>query len=76
MIKLYQFEYCPYCANVRAVLRQLGLKYQAIEVDPRHKPQVVMEENGGLVPVLDDHGKIVVESTVIIEYLKRKYGKK
>ncbi len=73
MIKLYQFEYCPFCERVRNKLDELGLEYEKIEVDPANKPELVIKANHGVVPVLDDNGKIVVESADIVEYLDQKY---
>ena len=75
MIKLYQFTECPYCEKVRQKLAQLGLKYEKIEVDYVDKPEIVIKHNQGRVPVLDDSGEIIVESSIIVEYLESKYGK-
>ncbi len=74
MIKLYQYEMCPYCAKVRKKLAELHLEYDKVEVDPTNKPDIVKEANNGIVPVLDDDGNIVVESDVIVDYLQNKYG--
>ena len=73
MIKLYQFETCPYCEKVRRKLAQLGLEYEKIEVDPANKPAPVLE-TGGTVPVIDDDGMIMNESDDIVAYLEETYG--
>jgi glutathione S-transferase len=73
MIKLYQFENCPYCETVRRKLAQLNLSYEKIEVDRANKPKIVLDL-GGLVPVIDDDGMIMNESEDIIKYLQEKYG--
>ena len=75
MLKLYQFEYCPYCAKVRKKLDELGLKYEKIEVDPKNKPKIVIEL-GGTVPVIDDNGRIMNESDDIVAYLEKNYARK
>lgn len=75
MIKLYQFENCPFCEKVRRKLAELNIEYEKVEVDPANKPQVV-RELGGTVPVIDDNGHIMNESGDIVEYLEEKYGKK
>lgn len=73
MLKLYQYETCPYCRKVRSKLDKLRLPYQKIEVDPIFKPEIVMKANNGEVPVLEDNGKIIVDSDEIIDYLESKY---
>lgn len=75
MIKLYQYEMCPYCDKVRRKLDDLNIKYEKIEVDPMNKPEPVTS-TGGTVPVIDDNGMIMKESSDIIKYLEDSYGKK
>lgn len=74
MIKLYQYETCPYCEKVRRKLAELGIEYEKIEVDYINKPDVVIN-TGGTVPVIDDDGMIMNESDDIVRYLEEKYGK-
>ena len=74
MLKLYQFEDCPFCAKVRSKLEELGVKYEKIEVDRANKPKVVLDL-GGTVPVIDDAGMVMNDSDEIIKYLEEKYGK-
>lgn len=78
MIKLYQFEDCPYCEKVRQCLKSLNLDYEKVEVpyEREKRQQIVIEKNNGKVPVLDDNGKIIVESNIIVQYLNEKYGTK
>ena len=73
MITLYQYEECPFCAKVRAKLDQLKLEYTKINVDPANKPEVVLSV-GHTVPVIDDDGMVMNESSKIIDYLEQKYG--
>lgn len=73
MIKLYQYTDCHYCERVRRKLAELGLEYQKIEVHPADKPEAVLS-TGGTVPVIDDNGMIMSESSEIIDYLDEKYG--
>jgi len=75
MIKLYQFTNCPYCEKVRQKLAELNIEYEKIEVDRANKPEVV-KNLGGLVPVIDDNGMIMNESSDIVKYLEEKYGNK
>lgn len=73
MIKLYQYEDCPYCEKVRRKLAELNLEYEKIEVDPMNKPDVV-KELGSTVPVIDDGGMVMNESDDIVAYLEETYG--
>ena len=72
MIKLYQYEMCPYCDKVRKKMEELGVKYERVEVDPMNKPEAVVN-TGGTVPVIDDEGMVMNESADIITYLDKKY---
>lgn len=73
MIKLYQYELCPYCEKVRRKLDEMGIEYEKIEVNPANKPKEVTS-TGGTVPVIDDNGMVMNESADIINYLEKTYG--
>lgn len=75
MIKLYQFATCPYCEKVRQKLAELNIEYEKVEVDPTNKPDIV-KNLGGTVPVIDDNGMVMRESSDIVKYLEEKYGAK
>lgn len=74
MIKLYQFETCPFCEKVRRKLEELEIEYEKVEVDPANKPEIV-QNLGGYVPVIEDGETIMNESDNIVAYLEEKYGK-
>ncbi|MGL5830957.1 MAG: glutathione S-transferase N-terminal domain-containing protein [Candidatus Altimarinota bacterium] len=74
MIKLYQYADCHYCERVRRKFTELGLEYEKIEVNPFDKPFAVTS-TGGHVPVIDDNGLVMSDSSDIIKYLEEKYGK-
>ncbi|MFA5829008.1 MAG: glutathione S-transferase N-terminal domain-containing protein [Candidatus Gracilibacteria bacterium] len=73
MIKLYQYTECPFCEKVRQKLAELKLDYEKVNIDPANKPEVVIKL-GGTVPVIDDNGTIMNESSEIVKYLAEKYG--
>ncbi|AGB42223.1 glutathione S-transferase [Halobacteroides halobius DSM 5150] len=77
MIKLYQFQACPYCAKVRRKLDQLGLEYEKIEVSKDKSKRTTIKELSGQikVPVIQDSdGTVVNDSSEIITYLEKHYG--
>lgn len=79
MMQLYQYEVCPYCCKVKAVLDFKKIPYEKIEVNPMtHEelspfPRAVDHDK---VPVLVDGNQVVVESNEIIRYLDKKYPDK
>ena len=73
MIKIYQFETCPFCKKVKDFMDKNNIEYEKVEVDRDNKPEIVLS-TGGTVPVIDDDGVIVPDSSKIIEYLKKKYN--
>ncbi len=77
MIKLYQFESCPYCRMVREKLSELQITYININV-PRDKSQrqEVQEVSGQrAVPVLVDGDTVLDDEEKILPYLDQKYAK-
>ncbi len=72
-MKLYDAARCPFCARVRLVLAEKGLEWETVEIDLSDRPAWLYELNpAGKVPVLD-HGFILPESSVIMEFLDDRY---
>ena len=79
MIKLYQYEVCPYCCKVKAVLDYKKIPYEKIEVNPMTHEELEGVEGAveyDKVPVLVDGDKVVFESNDIIKYLDDTYPDK
>ena len=77
MIKLYQYEACPFCWKVRAFLQYKGLSYEKIEVHPLNKKEIAFSEDYRKVPILiGEDGEQVNDSSSIIRYLDEKYPEK
>lgn len=79
MLKLYQAEWCPYCARVRSKMTDLGIDYININV-PRLKPdrKELMEISGqaGIPTLVAEDGLVIADDDdAIIEYLEEKYHK-
>lgn len=77
MIKLYQFppmwglpNPSPFCLKLETYLRMAGLPYEAPrKANLRNAPK-------GKMPYIEDQGKVIADSGLIIEYLKKTYGDK
>jgi len=66
---------CPYCARVRMVLAEKDLPYETVPIELENRPAWLIAKNPphGRVPVLDDDGWVLPESSVICEYLDERY---
>ena len=74
VITLYDAARCPYCARVRIVLAEKRIAYETVEIDLADRPAWLYEMNPvGKVPVLDEDGWILPESSVIDEFLNERY---
>ncbi len=74
MLTLYDAARCPYCARVRIVLAEKAVPYETVIVDLDERPSWIYDLNAsGRVPVLDDHGFVLPESRVLIEYLEERF---
>ncbi len=80
MITLYQFNGCPFCSKVRALLNFTKQPYEVVEVSPRGMKELQGITDHKKVPVLrdvdaDGNEKVIVESAKIIEYINENYAK-
>lgn len=79
MLKLYQVEWCPYCARVRSKMTELGISYININV-PRSKADrtELMEVSGqtGVPTLICEDGQVIADDDdAIIAYLESKYAR-
>ena len=74
MITLYDAARCPYCARVRIVLAEKEVEVDVVEIDLSDRPAWLYEKNTtGRVPVLEEDGRPLAESAVIMEFLEERY---
>lgn len=75
-IVLYQAEWCPYCARVRAKLTELQLDYKNVNVSRSHaereEVRTVSSQTG--IPVMIDGDTVLDDDDDIIPYLEKTYG--
>jgi glutathione S-transferase len=77
-MKLYDFAPSHNCYKIRLLLAILGVSYRREPVDLMtgggRKPDFLALNPRGQVPVLEDDGEAIWESTAILVYLARQYG--
>jgi len=76
-IVLYQAEWCPYCAHVRAKLTDLLLSYKTVNVPQSHADRHVVKQVSGQtgIPVMVDGDTIIADDDdAIIAYLEKTYA--
>jgi glutathione S-transferase len=74
VITLYDASRCPYCARVRIVIAEKRIEFETIEIDLDDRPAWIYEKNAtGRVPVVEEDGWTLPESSVIMEYLEERY---
>lgn len=80
MLKLYDLDRSGNCYKVRLLLSFIGLAYEKIAVNANAGENRTAEflklNPRGQLPVLDDNGRILWDSTAILVYLARAYGDK
>lgn len=76
-IVLYQAEWCPYCARVRAKLTDLQLDYKNVNVPRSHAEREEVKAVSGQtsIPVLVDGDTVLADDDDIIPYLDKKYAR-
>jgi RNA polymerase-associated protein len=71
---LYDAPRCPYCARVRIALAEKGVEFEVVEIDLSDRPRWLYVKNAtGRVPVLEEDGRPLPESEVIMEFLEERY---
>lgn len=77
-IKLYRHPLSGHCHRAELMLALLDLPYEPVDIDllsGEHKEDKFLALNlFGEVPVIDDNGTIVADSTAILVYLNAKYN--
>lgn len=73
MITLYQFNACPFCWKVKALLNYAKQPYDIVEVSPFGMKEIDFIEHKK-VPVLRDGEEIIVESAAIVQHVNDRYS--
>lgn len=78
-MKLYQAEWCGYCARVRAKLTDLGVAYTTVEV-PRSRAErkelIEISGQAGIPTLVTRDGTVIADDDdEIIAYIEATFGK-
>lgn len=73
---LYHFESCPYCAKVRAAVKELGVELEMRDTreEDTYREELIELTGRTQVPCLVIDGKPMHESDDIVNYLRENYG--
>jgi glutathione S-transferase len=74
VIRLYRFRYSTNVERVTMALAHKGLEVDSIWVDPDDRGPVERVSGQRLVPVIEDDGCVVCDSTAILRYLEERYA--
>jgi glutathione S-transferase len=73
MLTLYDFGNSVCCQKVRITMRAKELDWESVKVDlfkaEQYDPKYLKLNPKGIVPTLMHDGKVIIESTLICEYL-------
>ena len=73
MIRLYRIPLSTNVERVEIALAHKGLPFEPIEVDPDDRSAVRQVSGQDLVPVIEDEGKVVSDSTAILLHLEERF---
>lgn len=65
-IVLFQYDVCPFCCKLKAVLDFYKMPYTCVEVGPLFKTELKWSEKYKKVPVVMLDGEVIVDSSAII----------
>ncbi len=72
--RLYQYNVCPFCWKVKAILSYKKIPYQTVEVHPLNKKEIKFSKDYRKVPIfIDEAGQQINDSTPIMKYIDQNY---
>lgn len=73
MIRLYRAPFSTNVERVALALAYKGLRAESVVISKDDRSEVERVSGQGLVPVIDDAGTVIFDSTAILEYLEATY---
>jgi glutathione S-transferase len=75
-LRLYRFRFSTNVERVALALAHKGLEVESMWVDPADRSEVARVSGQELVPVLVDGGRVIADSTAILEHLEQRFPKR
>src|SRR3989442_14968062 len=72
-IRLFQSQTSMFCEKVRIVLALKSVTYEVVDVKKDDRKSLIEFSGQRKVPVMDYHGRCVIDSTFISAFLEEKY---
>jgi glutathione S-transferase len=72
-MRLYRLRYSTNVERVTLALAHKGLEVESIWIEPDDRSLVELVSGQRLVPVLEDDGRVVADSTAILEHLEQRH---
>ena len=72
-MRLIQIPFSHNCVKVRRALELKGLAHETLDIAPMDRAAVAAASGQRLVPVLENDGRAIAESTAILRYLEAKF---
>ncbi|VDK61081.1 unnamed protein product [Anisakis simplex] len=70
VFRVYSMRFCPFAQRALLYLARKGIKAEVVNIDLSNKPDWYFKKHPqGNLPTLEHDGKIIIESTVIVQYL-------
>jgi glutathione S-transferase len=73
LIRLYRAPFSTNVERVALALAHKGLAVESVVIDYSDRSEVGRVSGQGLVPVIEDGGRVVADSTRILRYLEERY---
>lgn len=72
-MRLIQIPFSHNCIKVRRALELKGLAFETVDIAPMEREPVAAVSGQRLVPVLEDRGRAIADSTAILRHLEAAY---
>ena len=72
-MRLIQIPFSHNCIKVRTALKLKQLAYETLDIAPTDRSPVIAASGQPLVPVLENDGRVISDSTNILQYLEQTF---
>ncbi len=70
LARIYQYQVCPFCWKVKALLHLKGIAYDAVEVHPLNKREIAFSQYKKVPIYIDEEGKQINDSSEIMRHIE------